>query len=135
MNLITLVLLFSSVTIKFDLPKGLISGLCFVESSHIIHALNIDDGKSPSLGVCQIKYQTAKLMGYKGSQTELMNPSNNVYFAAKYLKYQITRYKGDIRKAVAAYNAGSYKKSTVYINSAVNHKYVEKVFLAWAENK
>lgn len=74
-----------------------------------------------------MKLETAKLVGYKGDEKNLLNPQLNVFYSGKYLKKQIIRYKGDIPKAVSAYNAGRFKVS--------NQKYVKKVFMAWSEGK
>lgn len=79
------------------------------------------------MGVCQIKLQTARLVGYTGKEKDLLDPGLNIYYAGKYLKKQLDRYKGDIPKAVSAYNAGTYRTS--------NEAYVDKVFTAWMEGR
>jgi soluble lytic murein transglycosylase-like protein len=106
----------------------LLSAICFVESSHMPHKINHMDGNSDSLGLCQIKFKTAKWMKFKGTQRELMQPKVNARFAAKYLKYQLNRYNGNIMKAVAAYNAGHYKEHK-------NCQYTFKVFQAYVEKR
>lgn len=98
---------------------SLLSALCFVESSHQPAAYVHVDGNSPSYGLCQIKYETAKWLGFKGKAGELFDRNVNAYWAARYLGYQISRYNGDTRKALSAYNAGSAIKA--------NKKYVNKV--------
>src|SRR4051812_14031958 len=95
-----LILAFATATQTFSLPVGLLSGLCFVESSHKPAAVHKDDGGQDSVGLCQMHMSTAKLMGYKGSEKGLLDPSINAYYAAKYLKHQIDRYHGDLRKGV-----------------------------------
>lgn len=132
MTITALLLMFSTATNQYQLPSGLLASLCYVESRHNPKAINPDDGKSSSLGVCQIKLETAKLMGFKGSVKELMDPKVNIKYAAKYLKKQIDRYDGDIPKAVAAYNAGSYRENKKKV--AINSAYVKKVFAQWALN-
>lgn len=133
MELITLTMLFTAATQTVDLPKGLLSALCYVESHHNPKAVHKDDGNSSSLGICQIKHETAKLMGFKGSQAHLMDPKVNTIYAAKYLKKQLVRYNNDIPKAVAAYNSGTYKENKH--KKPVNEQYVRKVFAAWALKK
>lgn len=119
-----LVTLFMSTTVKFNLPPGLLSSLCYVESTHNIEAIHHDDGHADSLGVCQIKYATAKTLGFKGQPIDLMNPKTNIYYAGKYLRHQLVRY-GSIEKAVIAYNIGSAKSLTTTV-------YQRKVFKRWA---
>ncbi len=130
----SLVLAFSVATSVFSLPTGLIDAICLVESGHRNSALNPHDGGSPSLGVCQIKLATARQLGYKGTAYDLQhNEAINIHYAAKYLAAQLKRYSGDPRKAVAAYNAGTYRKGDT--SFAKNPLYVQKVFKAWAELK
>lgn len=131
----SLLLALSAATTVHELPKGLLSSICYVESTHQVKAHNPMDGGSPSLGVCQIKYKTAQHMGFKGAEGELQaSVKQNTYWAGAYLKWQLKRYKGDIVKAVAAYNAGSYKPSVVR-KGPINQKYVTKVFKKWSEQK
>lgn len=124
MLIVNLMFLFQLNTQKFDLPQDLLSSLCFVESKYDINAIHKDDGKSDSLGVCQIKLATAKQFGFKGTKTQLMNPYTNIHYAAKYLKYQIDRYHGYTTKAIISYNKGSAKNLT-------HTKYSDKVINEW----
>jgi soluble lytic murein transglycosylase-like protein len=126
-------LLFVSATVTYDLPPGLLSALCWTESKHDIHAIHHDDGNSDSLGICQIKLKTARMMGFKGTAEDLMDPKENISYAAKYLKAQLRRYSLDSPKAVAAYNLGTFRKGSTRFAS--NQKYVDKVFMAWAARK
>ncbi len=124
---VTAALLLAST--QLDLPPGLLSAVCFVESSHNPHAIALNDGNSPSLGECMIKYPTAKLMGYHGSQATLhRNVKTNAFWAARYLSYQIKRYHGNLYQAVGAYNSGTYRPD-------VNKEYINKVFNAWIEGR
>lgn len=128
----TIVMLFLTATQTYQLPPGLLSSLCYVESKHKIDAVHHDDGNSDSLGICQIKYETAKHLGFKGTKADLMDPKNNITYAAKYLKSQLKRYNGNSPKAVAAYNMGHFSPGKVF---AKNQSYVDAVFKAWAEAK
>ena len=124
-----LALTFLSVSNIFSLPAGLLSSLCFVESEHKTHKVNVNDGGSDSIGVCQIKLSTAQFLGFTGKAEELKtNPRLNIYYAGAYLKFQLNRYDGDVKKAVASYNSGSYKAKN---GTAINKKYVNKVYSAW----
>lgn len=133
MSTIQLVLMYSALSINVELPPGLLSAVCYVESRHKHKAVNLNDGGEDSLGVCQIKLNTARLVGFKGTAKQLMQPTTNALYAAKYLKKQLIRYNNDPRKAVAAYNAGKvrYNKDGLIMNRL----YVAKVFKAWSENR
>lgn len=126
-----LMIMFSLASLDYSLPDGLLSSLCFVESSHNVNALHEDDGTGNSVGVCQIKLQTANTLGFKGTEEQLKKPDINIHYAALYLSKQLTRYYGNINKAVAAYNAGSYKESKRLPGAAKNNKYVVKVVAQW----
>lgn len=124
MNSITVLLLFNPASMAFDLPNNLLASVCYVESKHNPNAVHHDDGNGDSLGLCQIKYNTAKLMGFNGTVRQLMNPSINANYAAKYLSHQIKRYNGNVAKALVAYNMGSAKSFT-------RSKYSDKVIKQW----
>ncbi len=119
----TLAFLFMTISIQYGLPNGLLSSLCWIESTHKINAIHHDDGGASSLGVCQIKLETAKELGFKGTEQQLMNPKMNIKYAAKYLAFQIKRYKS-VNKAVIAYNRGNAR-------GLMTSKYQRKVFKKW----
>lgn len=132
MNPVALALLAASST--FNLPPGLLSAVCWVESSHRPAAYHADDNGSPSMGLCQIKEKTARWMGYKGAVKELRNnPITNAYYAAKYISYQRTRFHGNISCAISAYNQGNCK--TRADGKVKNYYYVQKVTKAWREQR
>lgn len=126
-------MLFTSISQSQGLPPGLLSALCWVESRHHTEALNLHDGGSSSCGICQIKLDTAQTLGFGGTAKGLTKPQNNILYAGRYLKYQIKRYKGDLRKGVAAYNSGTHRVNKK--GQTCNRRYVELVFKAWAEGR
>ena len=95
------------------------SGLRNVEAPH--------DHGSPSYGLCQVKEDTAKILGYTGDGHGLMNPETTAKYASLYLKYQLDRYQGDWLMATSAYNAGSYSESTRHPGYPKNIKYINKI--------
>ena len=129
----TLMLIFAVASQTFNLPPGLLSALCYTESKHNVSAIHLDDGGADSVGVCQLQLRSARGIGFRGSEEDLFDPTLNVHYAAKYLRSQLDRYHGDIRKAVAAYNAGSWRENERGLTK--NRKYVSAVFKAWSEDK
>lgn len=121
----TLTLLFATMSLKYGLPQGLLSSLCYVESKHKITAIHHDDGGADSLGICQIKLATAKQMGFKGTAKELMKPVNNIKYAAKFLQHNIHRYNS-VAKGVICYNLG-------HAGNLTTSKYQQKVFKQWSK--
>ena len=109
-------------------PGALLLAICTHES-HLQNVVAPQDHGSPSYGLCQIKQDTAKAMGYTGDGQGLMNPDTNVRYAAQYLKMQLERYDGDWCKATSAYNAGIYTESKVVPGKPRNLKYIKGVTL------
>lgn len=96
----------------------LVMSICTIETG-MTNKVNRFDGGSPSWGYCQVKITTAKRFDSKVTVKKLMNRDYNMKIAQMYLTHQLERYNGDVKKAVSAYNHGSY--------STKNTKYVDKV--------
>lgn len=122
----TLAALFMTMSVHYHLPPGLLSTICFVESKYDVNAVHYNDGVGNSVGVCQIKLSTARHMGFRGTEQQLMSPRNNIKYAAKYLRYQLNRYKS-IERAVIAYNVGNARGLTT-------SKYQRTIFKKWRNN-
>lgn len=129
-----LVMILTSVAAKVGISPALLIAVCTTETN----LRNVDvmmDGGSPSFGICQVKLETAHFMARVHSRPNLSRYSfndmrqieKNAKVAALYLKYQIDRYDGDVCKAVAAYNAGRFKESSVHPGLPFNWKYLDKV--------
>jgi soluble lytic murein transglycosylase-like protein len=117
-----------SIAKVVGVPGALLLAICTQESNLQNIVAPYDHG-SPSYGLCQIKQDTAKSLGYTGNGDGLMIPDVNARYAAKYLKMQLDRYDGDWCKSVAAYNSGTYNPSTIVPGKPKNLKYVKAVKL------
>jgi len=129
-----IILILTEVAKTVGISSNLLIALCMAETNlKNVHTHN--DGLTTSYGVCQVKLETAQFMGrvYKKryltdfTEEDMKDIKKNAKVAALYLKYQINRYDGDMCKAVAAYNAGSFKKSSKYTDKPFNWSYVKKV--------
>jgi len=89
MTMAPLLLAFAAATHTFSLPEGLLSAVCWVESSHRPDRIHKDDGSEDSIGLCQVQHTTAKMLGFKGSKKDLLKPTTNAFYAGKYLRYQL----------------------------------------------
>lgn len=98
--------LFLTTSLSLGLPLGLLDSICWIESGYNPKAVNASDGKTGSVGLCQIQPSTAKSLGFKGTSKQLFDPKTNIKWAGKYLKYQLERYHWDVKRAVCAYNRG-----------------------------
>src|SRR5579859_1851230 len=119
-----LMLYFMLTTAQFNLPQGLLNSVCYVETRHNINAIHLNDGQGNSIGICQIKLKTAKMLGFKGDEKQLMDPQVNIHYAGKYLSRQIKRYKGSTVKGIISYNQG-------HAGSLTTTSYSAKVIKQW----
>jgi soluble lytic murein transglycosylase-like protein len=106
---------------------SLLLAICSHESQRFKMNYNPADKGSPSYGYCQIKKETAFMLGFKGKANELNNPRTNAYWAARYLKYQQKNYGNDWVKLVSSYNAGSFNPSNKVVGCPRNLKYLKLV--------
>jgi Rod binding domain-containing protein len=81
-----------------DLPKGLIEAIIKAESNGNPRAVSSKGAK----GLMQLIDTTANDMGV----ADQFDPKQNVMGGAKYVRKMLDRFKGDLKLALAAYNAG-----------------------------
>lgn len=118
------IILTAAKTVKVS--GALLLAICTHESN-LKNVVVPHDGGSPSYGICQVKYDTAKMLGFTGQARDLLHPETNAFYAAKYLAYQQQRYGNCWVKLAASYNAGSYNPSNKAVGCPRNLKYVNRV--------
>lgn len=109
-------------------PGSLLLAICASET-RLTHVIAFNDGTTDTYGMCQVKHETAQMLGFKGTSKELMKAEVNARYAAKYLKYQLNRYDNNWCKATAAYNSGTYNPSTKVLGKPRNLRYINRVEL------
>ena len=83
---------------KYGIDPALLKGLIKQESD-----FNPNAGSSAGAqGLCQLMPGTARSLGC----TNPLDPAQSIDAGAKYLRQQLDAFGGDVRKALAAYNAG-----------------------------
>ncbi|WGW03963.1 lytic transglycosylase domain-containing protein [Tropicibacter oceani] len=87
----------------YDLPRPLVHRLAIRESSHRPGARN-----GPYWGLFQILPQTARTMGFKGRNEELLDAGTNLKYALKYLKGAYVVADGNHDAAIGWYAKGYY---------------------------
>lgn len=100
------------------LPFALVDAVVRVESRYNPRAYS-----GGAYGLMQIKYQTARGLGYRGSAAGLYDPDTNLRYAVKYLAQAYQLSGGDTCATVMRYQSGHYAKR---MNSA-NRAYCSKV--------
>jgi len=83
---------------KYNLPPELIKGVIRAESNFQVRAISTAGAQ----GLMQLMPATAEELGVKNP----FNIEQNIDGGAKYLRKMLDRFGGDVRKALAAYNAG-----------------------------
>jgi hypothetical protein len=89
---------------QHGVPVNLAHAVVRVESNYNPHVT----GRGATIGLMQIKYSTARSMGYKGTVRELFDPAVNVEWGMRYLAGARKIAKGDICGTVLRYQYGHY---------------------------
>ncbi|VEF48688.1 murein lytic transglycosylase [Bacillus freudenreichii] len=82
----------------YNLPSKLIKAVIRHESNFNARAIS----RAGAAGLMQLMPSTARGLGV----TDIMDPEQNVMGGAKYLRSMLDKYKGNVKLALAAYNAG-----------------------------
>ncbi len=90
--------LISEVAARHGLPAALLKGVVAVESGFNPRAVS----PAGAIGLMQLMPATARALGVN----DPFDPAANLDGGARYLKQMLDRFQGDIRLALAAYNAG-----------------------------
>jgi soluble lytic murein transglycosylase-like protein len=114
----------------FSIPPALLLAICQTETG-LKNVVAHSDGGSASFGVCQVKLNTARMFNKRVYASELLHPPTNARYAARYLAWQLNRYKGDVWCAVEAYNRGFCRFDTK--DTKRNTRYTSRVFRALQE--
>lgn len=106
----------------------LLYAICGYESNDFTQTYVGQDHGSASVGICMVKLNTAQMLGYKGTLTDLRKPEINAKYAALYLQYQQDRYgEEDWVKITSSYNLGTYKESNKNKGCPKNLEYIKRV--------
>lgn len=94
---------------KYSIPEFLLDAIIQQESNYVVKALNPDSREGvrvSSFGLGQLTLPTAETH-CKLNKQQVYHPIKNIECSAKVLKWQLIRYKGNIKRAVAAYQWGT----------------------------
>ena len=108
---------------KYRIDKDLVKAIIIAESCFKVRAKSHANAQ----GLMQLIPATARRFGVRNSYS----PSQNISGGIKYLRFLKDRYKGDLKKTIAAYNAGEgavdrhkgippYKETKKYVKNVLN---------------
>jgi len=109
---------------KYHIDPDLIRAMIKVESDFNHLAMS----RKGAMGLMQIMPGTAKVLGLK----DPWDPYANVEAGTKYMRYLVQRFRGSLRNALAAYNAGPsaveshggvppYRETTEYVRRVTRY--------------
>ncbi len=106
---------------RHRVPPRLIFAVAKVESGFVPHRVS----HTGAMGLMQLMPDTARLLGVR----DPFHPVDNAVGGAKYLSQLLKRYRGDLRRVVAAYNwgPGRVPRTGAYIVPAETRSYVQRV--------
>src|SRR5919107_4911166 len=87
-----------------SVPEALVHRIVRRESNYNPGAV----GRGGAMGLMQIKYATARGLGYAGSPSGLLDADTNLTYAVRYLAGAYRVADGDLDKAVSYYANGFY---------------------------
>jgi hypothetical protein len=83
----------------YQIDPALIKAIIMAESGYNTKAVS----KSGAKGLMQLMPETAQSLGVE----DIFNPHQNITGGVQYFKQMVNRFNGDVKLALAAYNAGS----------------------------
>jgi len=106
---------------RYKVDHAIIRAIIMAESSYNLMAISNKGAE----GLMQLMPNTARELGV----TDSFNPTQNIHAGVRYFKQLLKRFKGNVRLALAAYNAGS--QNVMEYNGIppfkATHSYIEKV--------
>jgi soluble lytic murein transglycosylase-like protein len=94
--------LISSYAVSYGVPVSLANAVVRVESNYQPNMT----GSAGEIGLMQIKFETARGLGYTGSRQALYNPDTNIRWGMKYLAGAHKLGNGTTCGTILRYNAG-----------------------------
>lgn len=106
---------------RYKVDHAIIRAIIMAESGYNLMAIS----KKGAEGLMQLMPNTARELGV----TDSFNPTQNIHAGVRYYKKLLRRFKGNVRFALAAYNAGS--QNVMEYNGIppfkATHSYIKKV--------
>ncbi len=123
---------------RYEIDPALVKAIIMAESGYNPRAIS----KKGAKGLMQLMPSTAEALGVE----DIFNPEQNISGGVRYFKQLVNRFDGDVKLALAAYNAGSrkvrhyqgvppYKSTRFYIEKVFKYYQLYKNQMAGKMNK
>ncbi|MFO7971198.1 MAG: lytic transglycosylase domain-containing protein [Desulfobacterales bacterium] len=122
---------------RHRVDPALVKAIIMAESGYNARAVS----KKGAKGLMQLMPATARALGVE----DAFNPTQNISGGVRYFKQLVTQFDGDVKLALAAYNAGSrnvrnyqgippFKATRYYIKKVLKYYELYKDQMAYTEN-
>jgi soluble lytic murein transglycosylase-like protein len=119
--------LIARAEVRYRIPRGLLSAIIQVESAGKPHRIS----SAGAMGLGQLMPSTARRLGV----TDPFDSAANIDGAARLMAENLARFHGNVRFAVAAYNAGAGAVNGHIPDNGQTPAYVARVMHYYFENK
>ena len=117
-----------------DIPPALVHAVIQKESTHGLALESREPGGRRSFGPMMVLDSTAR--GYGVTNPEVLrDPALGIMYGVRYLGEQIKRFRGDLERAISAYNTGpgNAKRNPATGRLPNQAAYVDKVLAFWRQ--
>ncbi len=108
--------------LRYDIDPALVKAIIMAESEYNPRAISVKGAK----GLMQLMPVTARTLGVD----DVFNPEQNIHAGVRYFKSLLKQFDGDVKLALAAYNAGTrhVKRYNAIPPFKETRRYLKKVF-------
>ena len=109
-------------SLRYNIDPALVKAIIRVESEYNPNAISNKGAK----GLMQLMPVTARYLGVD----DIFNPEQNIYAGVRHFKFLLKQFDGDVKLALAAYNAGTrhVKRYNAIPPFKETKRYLKKVF-------
>jgi soluble lytic murein transglycosylase-like protein len=119
--------LITRAEVRYRIPRGLLAAIIQVESAGKPHRIS----SAGAMGLGQLMPSTARRLGV----SDPFDSAANIDGAARLMAENLSRFRGNVRFAVAAYNAGAGAVNGHIPDNGQTPAYVARVMHFYAENR
>lgn len=109
------------------IPRALVHAIIEQESTHGLHLESAEPGGRHSYGPMMVLDSTARTQFHVANPETLKDPALGIWYGVAYLGSLIRMFRGDLARAVSAYNTGPGRAKLSKAGTFPNQAYVDRV--------